>query len=420
MKILFATPYFEPASGFGGPVQSIGSLVAALRSAGAETVVLATDADGVLLRCVPRPGWKIRNGVRVHYARCRGFSKPSPVGRYFFAPAIARQLIDLVPEFDVLHLQGTWIFPTLAGSRIAALFDKPYVISLRGTLFPWAMQHKSFKKRVYMDLIEKKTLRGASRVHFTTMLEARLAEDTFPGLPAVVVPNTVETAPGNADPSPFRKNLEMENDTPLVVFLGRIHIIKGLELLVEAASEVVKEMPGTVFALVGDDEGGYAAVIHDMIARKGLERDVILPGPVRGEEKWSVFSAADVFVLPSHQENFGMAAAEAMSCGVPVVTSPLVGIAEDISEAGAGLVVERNPEMFARSILTLLRDAALRFRMGCAGRDLVARKYSPGVVAHSMLKLYAEVIEEHAPPPASWSARSTRTLFGWRGRREIR
>lgn len=153
-------------------------------------------------------------------------------------------------------------------------------------------------------------------------------------------------------------------------------------------------------------------MIRGLIAKRVLEQTILLPGPVRGEEKWSVFSAADVFVLPSHQENFGLSAAEAMACGVPIVTSDAVGIAEDIAEAGAGLVVERTSESFSRAIISLLRDADMRRRMGDAGRNLVARKYAPEVVAQSLVKQYVEVIEDHERKPVSRRARLFRSVFG--------
>jgi glycosyltransferase involved in cell wall biosynthesis len=410
VKILVAAPYYEPARGFGGPVQSIGALVAAMNSAGTETVVLSTDADGVRARCVPEPGWKICGGVKVHYSRCWGFSKPSPVGRFFFSPALARKLVRILPDSDLLHLQGTFVFPTLAGSRIAWMLDKPYVVSARGALFPWGLGHKSFKKRLYLSLLERKSLQRAARVHCTSELEARLAKEAFPGLPTAVIPNPVESE--SAEGMTFRNRLGIGNASPLVVFLGRIHPIKGLELLVEVASRVIREMPGTIFALVGNDEGGHATEIRDLISRRGLERAVILPGPVRGSEKWAALAAADVFVLTSHQENFGMSAAEAMSCGVPVVTSAAVGIAEDITSAGAGLVVERTPERFSGAVISLLRDADIRRSMGEAGRNAVARNYIPEVVARSMLRMYGEIIEEYGRRPVSWKARVCRSAFG--------
>ena len=388
-------------------------MVAAVKNAGVDAVVLSTDADGIRPSCVPSPGWEIREGIKVHYSRCRGFSKPSPIGRYFFAPEMARQLAGQVRHFDLLHLIGTWVFPTLAGSRIALLLDKPYVLSAMGSLFPWALEYKSLKKRIYLDLFEKKTLLNAARVHFTSMLEERQARVVFPGLPSVVIPNPVMSPPENLEGVSFRKIIGIEDTVPLVVFLGRIHAVKGLDLLIEAASEVVKEIPGTVFALVGNDEGGHASEIRDTIAKRGLERTVLLPGWVQGNEKWAVFAAADVFVLPSHQESFGMSIAEAMASGVPVVTSNLVGIGEDIKEAGAGLVVERATDMFVQSILSLLRDAALRRRMGSAGRELVGRKYAPWVVAHAMTNLYEEVIHQYTRRPISCSARACRTALGW-------
>ena len=411
MRILIATSYFVPAEGFGGPVESVGALSAAVHAAGVETVVLTTDADGSRPRCVPRPGWEMWNGVRVHYARCWGFSKPSSIGRFFFSPGLATQLIRNLPSFDLLHLQGNWVFPTLSGSRSAMLYGIPYVLTPRGSLFPWALAQKSLKKKAYLRLIERSILYQAARVHYTSELERRVSEGAFPGIPGVVVPNPVEACPGNViSGATFRRRIGVAEQTPLVLFLGRLHPMKGLDLLIESARRVAAEFPDVVFALVGPDEGGHGEAIRAAMGRVGLDRTIRLPGAVHGQEKWEALKAADIFVFPSHRENFGIAAAEALSCGVPVVTSDAVGIAEDIREAGAGFVVERTPEGFAEGVMSLLRNEELRVGMGAAGRGLVARRYAPRVVAEAMIQVYEEVVKEHLRRPVPQRVRASRAL----------
>jgi glycosyltransferase involved in cell wall biosynthesis len=411
MRILISMSYFAPAEGFGGPVESAGMLAAAVHAAGVETVVLTTDADGLRPRCVSRPGWETLDGVRVHYSRCRGFSKPASVGRFFFSPGLATQLLRIVPSFDLLHLQGTWVFPTLSGSRAALLYGVPYILTPRGSLFPWALARKSLKKRIYLSLIERSTLCRAARLHYTSELERRVSEEAFPDIPGVVVPNPVDGCPASViSGAAFRKRIGVAEQTPLVVFLGRLHPEKGLDMLVESARRVAAEIPGVVFALIGPDEGGYGEVIRAAVARSGLERTVRLPGAVRGQEKWEALKAADIFVFPSHRENFGMAAAEALSCGVPVVTSDAVGIADDIREGGAGLVVERTVDGFARGLMSLLQDGSMRTMMGVKGRELVAARYSPEFVAEAMIKVYEDVVREHLRKPVPFHVHAARAL----------
>ena len=411
MRILVATSYFAPAEGFGGPVESAGALTAAVQAAGVETVVLTTDADGSRPRSVPRPGWEMWNGVRVHYSRCRGLSKPSSVGRFFFSPGLATQLFRNLPSFDLLHLQGNWVFPTLAGSRTALLYGIPYILTPHGSLFPWALAQKSLKKQAYLRLFERSTLYQAARLHYTSELERRVSEDAFPGVSGVVVPNPVEECPADGvSGATFRRRIGATEQTPLVLFLGRLHPEKGLDLLVESARRIVAEVPGVMFALVGPDEGGHREAIRAAIGRAGLDRTVRLPGAVHGPEKWEALNAADIFVFPSHRENFGMAAAEALSCGVPVVTSDAVGIAGDIREARAGLVVDRTPEGFTEGLMSLLRNEELRVSMGVAGRGLVARRYAPGVVAEAMIKVYEEVVRENLRKPVPLHIRAARGL----------
>ncbi|MBE0670932.1 MAG: glycosyltransferase [Anaerolineales bacterium] len=412
MKVLIVTPYFPPAEGFGGPVSSIYEQASMLQSVGFDVRVLTTDADGIKDKCIPKPGWSSFGKTEVYYSRCWGFSKPSFLGRFFFAPRMILQLVRLLPEIDLLQVNGIWIFTTLISSRAALFFGKPYVLNTHGSIYPWALKHKALKKRVWLALFERYTLRRASGIQCSSEVERRLVEDSFPGLPAFVIPNAISSVPLRADGKKFRSSVGLQETIPLVLFLGRIHVVKGLDLLLDAAAEVIREVPEAVFAIVGNADGNYDVQIREKITQAGLERQILLPGPVRGNEKWDALMAADVFALPSQQENFGISAAEAMACGIPIVTSSAVGIAEDIAEAAAGLVVERTAMDFSRGIIELLRNADLRKRMGDAGKKLAAEKYNPDIVARLLTRKYCEIVDEHLGSPPSWISGSTCSAVG--------
>ena len=380
MRIAHVISYYRPALEWGGPVRSVAMLAQATARAGAEIEVLTTNARGDAALPQEPPGTREVSGVPVTYCQARG------PRRFFFSAELARELRRRLPRLDLVHIHGIWTYPALAAARVCERHGVPYVLSPRGSLDPWALRQKGWKKRGYMLLLERRTLRRAALLHFTSEDEHTTAPEEFRAQPHTVVPNCLDVDAllglGREDAAPT---------VPEILILGRIHKMKGFDLLVPALRRLAERGRPVRLAVAGNDEGGYRKQVEELVREHRLEDRVRFLGEVEGEAKRDAFRRASLLVAPSHRENFGNAIAEAMAAGLAVVVSDRVGIAADIAEHGAGLVVPTDAAALADAIDRVLGDAPLRAEMGRRGRDLVRTRYSAAAVADAMLAAYESV-----------------------------
>jgi glycosyltransferase involved in cell wall biosynthesis len=237
-------------------------------------------------------------------------------------------------------------------------------------------------KTVWIKLFERTNIAAAAAVHVTSEVE-KMEIETL-GLCTkrfALIPNGVDL-PG-ATPEEIG---HVPAGRPFVLSLGRINWKKGLDRLIRAMVHV----PGADLVIAGNDEEGYRSRLEEMAS--GLGGRVRFVGPVYGPGKWELMRSATVFALPSYSENFGIAVLEAMACGVPVVVTPEVGLASAINEAGAGIVVEGEPEKLGAELSRLLADPARCRLMGTAGRKAAEEKFSWGAIAEEMEAVYRSVI----------------------------
>jgi glycosyltransferase involved in cell wall biosynthesis len=180
----------------------------------------------------------------------------------------------------------------------------------------------------------------------------------------------------------------------LVVFLGRLHPKKGLDLLIPAFAEVLRSDPNAQLVMIGQGEKTYVQSIHDMAGRLGLSQRVLFMGHVPVDVKWQALAAGAVFALPSYQENFAMSVAEAMSSGLPVVLSRQVNIWKEVTESGAGLACDLTAASIADTILKYLKDPALRAAAAARGQRLVSDKFNWDRSTEALEKVYKQVLEK--------------------------
>ena len=232
-------------------------------------------------------------------------------------------------------------------------------------------------KRLYERWIEWPNLRRAASIHFTTVEERDNAAFLSLGVPTLVAPNGLDSKrffPAESDRA-LRDRLGIA-DEPLVLFLGRMNFIKGLDLLIPAFAEVVRCLPSARLALVGPDNDGFGLQVDRWIAEHSLQSRVSRMDRVDPGTAARFYRDADACVLPSYSENFGMSAVEALACGTPVVITDQVNIHRAVAEANAGHVVPCDASALADAIVALLRDRSAARRMGEAGCRLVAESWS--------------------------------------------
>jgi glycosyltransferase involved in cell wall biosynthesis len=371
MRVLHVSPSFAPAWRYGGPVQFVLRLCQALQKSGVEVEVATTNCDGRNDLDVPLDGLTTYEDVPVRYFR------RWPRVDYAFSLPLFRFLAGAVPAFDVVHITSTFSFPADAAGRAARAAGVPYVISPHGSLQPWALRQKSWKKRPYWTLIEHANLKSAAAIHTTAETERTEVLRVLPHPNVIVIPNGMEPVPALDD---------VRRLPSQVVFLGRVHPGKGFDVLVPALSRVAREMPSVETIVAGPDDEGEWKRIESEIAKAMPRPRIRYVGTLHGPDRFRLLAQSAVFVLPSHRETFGMAVVEAMACGTPVVVSRNTPW-EAVERAGAGEWVENTPEAVSAALLRLLRDPERAARMGESARRLAAN-YDWAQVGRQMKDLY--------------------------------
>jgi glycosyltransferase involved in cell wall biosynthesis len=332
-----------------------------------------------------------------------------PVGtKYGYSSKLVPWLRANADRFDGVVVHGLWQYCGLAVKR-ALGGRKPYMVYVHGMLDPYfkrAFPLKHIKKWLYWTVFEHWVLRDAFRVLFTCAEEERLARQSF-GLnhwTGHVARHGAHLPEGDPDlrKAAFLARFPQLDGRRYLLFLGRIDKKKGCDLLIDAFLQIAARDPGPDSALdlvmAGPDEKHWSAQLSAPIAHAGLDSRVHWPGMLSGDEKWGAFLASEAFVLPSHQENFGIAVAEALACGKPVLISDKVNIASEIEQAGAGLVQTDT----AAGTLRLLEDwiatpPEQRSDMARKARQLFERSYDMRINTRAITHLFRQAMRPHAP-----------------------
>ena len=297
--------------------------------------------------------------------------------------------------FDIMHFHAIWNYPTAAAAHYCRRYKKPYIIAPRDALYTYALGKNAWKKWPYYTLIGKRDIQGAAAIHFTTEDEL---ERCHPFLDlkykAIIVPNGIDISEFDNLPETGRlkERYPFLNNKKVILFLGRIHWKKGLDLLAKAYGKVARERNDVHLLIVGPDEGKYERKLRQLLKIEGVLERVTFTGMLTGKEKLETYAGCTLFVLPSYSENFGMTVIEAMACGLPVVISDQVGIHREVAKDSAGLVVNCDSEQLAQAMIKLLDDTDLSQRMGENGRRLVNERFTLDKIATKMIEVYERVI----------------------------
>lgn len=387
MKILHVIGSFVPAYRYGGPIKSVSLLCQELSHQGHTVTVVTTNVDGPFNLNVPLNQPVMMEGVSVWY-----FQVQSP-RFYTFSLPIASALNKMVKDFDLVHIHTVFNWPASSAAFLCRKYGIPYVISPRGVLSPTCLNKSAIKKRIYSFLIERENLNGAGMIHFTSEEERLQALPFGFNAPSVVVPNGLNMKEFAVLPpsGSFRKKYPKTQGKHIILFFGRVCWIKGLDVLVDAFSIVAKQRNDAHLVIAGPDDEGYGDKVRTWINGYGINDKVTFTAMLTGKEKLEAFVDADVFCLPSYHENFGMAVAEVMACGLPIIISDQVGIHEEVSEAQAGVVTRCDAREVASALLRFLESEELRKEAGRNGRRLAEEKYSIDTVAKQMVGAYERV-----------------------------
>ncbi len=315
-----------------------------------------------------------------------------PAGRlaWLTGTELRERFRALLAEADGVHVHGLWSAHAAISARAARGLGKPYVVSAHGMLEPWALAHKGWKKRLYSALVEKTTLDHAACLHALTLDEADDYRRFGCRAPVAVVPNAVQL------PETIQRDLFLDmfpalRGKRILLFLGRLHPKKGVDLLLRAWAALAGEFSDAVLVLAGPDSENTRGSLEAIARENDIEGRVVFTGMLDSAMKWSALAAAACFLLPSHSEGQSIAILEALGMGLPVIVSDRCHMPE-VRQAAAGW--EITPDLAALTLglkQFLSASATANMEMGKRGRQLVAEKFSWPVVARQMAELYAWV-----------------------------
>ncbi|GBF81261.1 hormogonium polysaccharide biosynthesis glycosyltransferase HpsP [Aphanothece sacrum] len=394
MKILHVVPSISLV--YGGPSQMVLGLCAALADQGIDVTILTTNSNGdtgQLPLEVPLGVPILQKGYQIIYFPC------SPFRRYKFSLQLLQWLANHASDYDIAHIHALFSPVSTAAATIARYCHLPYILRPLGTLDPADLQKKRLLKQFYGTFLERPNLAGAAGVHFTTEQEAKISHRYGVKTQDLVIPLGV-SLPDNCPPyGQIRQNLGIPNNLPLLLFMSRIDPKKGLNLLLAAGENLVKREVKFHLVIAGSNpqDPTYEAQIQEQISKSCLAKHTTITGFVKGELKLGLLQDADLFVLPSYYENFGIAVAEAMAMNIPVVISEGVYIWPDIQEVAAGWVTSLDIEMLTNTLETALNNPQERQKRGENARQLVLNRYQWPVIAQQMIKTYANLISPTEP-----------------------
>ncbi|MFT3735915.1 MAG: glycosyltransferase [Rhodocyclaceae bacterium] len=381
MKILHVLPSVDPRGG--GPMEGV-------RQRGMRLVEMGHSVEVVTLDAPDAP-FLAGYGLKVH---ALGPSR----GGYRLNARLAPWLRDKARDYDAVVVNGLWQYHAFGAWRGLRGTGVPYFVFPHGMLDPWFKRTyplKHLKKWLYWPWAEYRVLRDARAVLFTSEDERLLARESFwlYRVREAVVAYGTRTPPQDAV---RLRDIFLQAYPDLVgkrslLFLGRIHEKKGCDLLIRAFARVASQDDSLRLVMAGPDQTDWAEELKSLACQLGVEGRILWPGMLQGEMKWGAFHAAEAFVLPSHQENFGIAVAEALGCGLPVLISDKVNIWREIQADGAGLV-RPDDESGTQSLLQawLEQSAAQCAAMREAARCCFESRFTVERMAESLLATLGE------------------------------
>lgn len=386
-KVLHVIPSVSAVHG--GPSFMLELLTKDLSLRGIEVHVITTDDDGPGRLNVPLGVPVVNHGAggRVVYWYFRRQTR-----FYKFSQPLSAWLAAHIADYQVVHIHALFSHASVAAAWWARRRNVPYVVRPLGTLNRWGMENRRpWLKQLSFHMLESRILRDAAFVHYTSESERQEAALLGVTARAEIIPNPVQMPPDDVPVGLFRAKYPELRNREIILFLSRLDRKKGLDILLPAFAKVRERFPSAALVIAGSGDRELAKTLHSQAHSLGIGKDIVWPGFLEGAEKQAAFADADVFVLPSYSENFGIAVVEAMAAGCPAVVSDQVAIHGDIAAAHAGLVVRCDAGELAEALCRMLADRAARAGMGSNGKCLTQTQYSLKTVTNRLVGAYNSI-----------------------------
>jgi len=367
MKICVLTATIDKTGG--GPSRSVPTLVKGLAEIGCDVTLVTVESDDM--------NTHILDG---------SLAKIIILPRKFFNKDLESVLMG--NHFDIVHAQGIWLPLYHKMASILSKNNIPFIMTPRGALEPWCLNKKALKKKIAMLLYQKSDLHKSAAIQATAMMEAEHLRNLGLKSPLAIIPNGIDVSE-----YPCRSVESSNRVKKQIVFISRINPKKGIEFLIDAWEQLHQDYNDWAIKIAGNGEEAYINKLKNKILLKGLKDKVEILPPIFGKEKYKLYSESSLFVLPTYSENFGMVIAEAMSCGLPVITTTGTPW-QVLNEKGLGWSIDLSLENVVETIsnaIELGQDAL--FTMGQNGSQYIHDTFQYTEVAEKNKALYEWVIE---------------------------
>jgi len=383
MNIVHAISNLKFSSG--GPVRAIIDLSTKLAERGHTVTIITAEDDDAPAQWRSNPQSNPCT-VPIGLFTMKGLS----------ASAGQKKLIaDTIAQADIVHGHGIWTPLTKRVTDMTRLAGVPYVISLRGMLDDWCMDQRRLKKLIYLKLGGTKMLNSAALIHSTADGELAQSKKWFPKAQGVVIPNLLNLEPYENMPgeSIAREKFPMfDTGDPVLLYLSRIHYKKGIEHLIRAVKLLRDQGNPHRLLIAGDGDKAYEASLKAQTKELGLEDYISFLGLVVGDEKLSLYQAADLFVLPTSQENFGFVLYESLAAGTTLVTTKGVDDWPELQEKAQATICDQDDRSLAEAIAQLTSDPESLKALGETGRAWIFDQMNPDKIIEEFERFYRRAV----------------------------
>ncbi len=384
MKILSVSAVFPPAWRYGGPAVTAHAVAKAMIRQGHHVFAVCTaDKSDSSFVLDTKTEW---DGVPVIY--CSRKASPIP----FYSPSLQKEVASCVAAYDVVIIRSSWTYVGPAASRECLKAGIPYLAYPEGNFNPWAWRRRRLRKALFWHFFDKRYFQQAAAIVALTGAEAD-------SIRRIGLTNRIEVIPNGVDVRRFANGItrrQLEEKLPqirsrrIVLFLGRLHPIKGIAALVTAFKWVRAQHADAILVVAGPDENGYRKKLEHQAYHEGLLEDTLFLGLVVGDLKVGLLRHSEVFVLPSYSEGFPITVLEALASHLPVILTKNCHVPE-VAAAGAGIEVDTSPRQIANALSALLSDDSMRVQMGENASRLAAKRFSWNRVAKMTSELCSQI-----------------------------
>jgi len=378
MNILMVHSSYPPLLYGGGCANSLKSFAEEFVLQGHSVTICTTNKD-VQINC--DVGYSIKNGVKIYRFPIKYLK------RWAFAPRLFFFLKERIRSYDIVHIWSIFGFHSFVTANFAKRYGIPFIVSPHGNLSPVAMQKNKLLKTICLKIFEHTSFNETSAIHCSTEIDKQ-----WPYLKSISNKNIFVVPIGIHQPPAQLSNSNIVLYNNYILFLGRIHQIKGLKFLCDIISTLPNSCKSTKLLLAGPDNDNYLEKILLYAKQKGIFEKIVYVGNLGEIEKYEYIRKARFLVLPSYSENFGIVVIEAMACGVPVVVSDKCNIKIYVEKANCGFVIPHEIKSFQDKFILLLTNLEVRYSLGQNGLKYYKNNLTIEKAASKMLMKYEDII----------------------------